>query len=312
VNTRGLSIVILGSVVMVSAGCQTPPPPPRASIPPVGTYTHDGQPVIKPLPEQGYQDAFLPAGFDDGPLLTQPVPEQAAFVQAYRQVGGPRVALFVNRTTDGQPIVNESQNPPIDRIDYDAVENVLTDWLAAGGKVVMVSPKLTESQARDLTQAGKQNVLQALSRESGIDVLVHVQAKLTRHYGNQTGVRLLAESVNTQGGESLARAFIDMPPVMDKPIINERTRFLARKLMADMTGTWQNMPAPAPTTSTPAPAPAPAPAVPERSRTLPQPERSNWPEPVSPQREPAPAAPPPPAPESPAPAPLSPPTTLPR
>lgn len=267
---RMVTAAASAGVVWVGAGCQVASPPPRGEIPPPGVYSAPERTVVhKPLPDQDDGVSAMPAGFEDAPLLTQPLPEQAAFVQAYRAVGTPRVALFVNRSTEGLPIVSDRAER-IERIDYDAVENVMTDWLAAGGKVVMVSPKLSESQARDLNAQARQNVLQALGKESGIDVLVHVQAKMTRHYGGQPGLRLLAEAVNTQGGESLARAFIDMPPVMDKPIINERTRFLARKLMLDMTRFWQNAPAPVPPAETPPPQPQPQPA-PQPSTPLPPP-----------------------------------------
>lgn len=267
------SIVLLLSVGL--AGCQTTPPP-RGEIPPVGTYTaHDRGTVIeKPLPNQDDGARAMPNGFDDGPLLTQPLPEQAAFVKSYRAVGSPRVALFVNRTLDGVPYPGDT-NEQIDRIDYDAVENVMIGWLAADGKVVMVSPRLGATQGRAMNTEGRQGVLQSAAREGGIDVLVHVQARMTRHYGEQPGVRLVAEAVNTQGGESIARAFIDMPPNMEKPIIGERTRYLARKLMQDMTNFWENAPLSSPQPSRP---PAPSPSVPPVAppitppSTLPQPQ----------------------------------------
>jgi hypothetical protein len=140
------------------------------------------------------------------------------------------------------------------RIDYDAIENVMTDWLAAGGRVTMVSPRLTEAQRRELQQ-GRSNALQELGKEN-TDVLIQVQAKPTRQTPAGLEVRLIAEAINTAGGESLGRAFVDVPPPLDKPILNDATRFLARKLMADMTRTWQ---APRPPTREPAPPAEPRP-----------------------------------------------------
>jgi hypothetical protein len=291
-------LTALGAAGLLAAGCrdQTPPPP-RAEMPPVGTYTNvrGGQP--KPLPPQG-DGRLPPPPFDDVPLLRQEAPEQAAFVQTYNGVGSPRISLFVNRTFEGKIVpttedrlvegrVNTRESTgdvkvetrrgrldpygrPLDesvdkfestgpgkivdrdekflaageydeasarRIDYDAIENVMTDWIASGGRVTVVSPRLTEAQRRKL-QAGEGNALQDLGKEN-TDVLIQVQAKPTRQTPAGLEVRLIAEAINTNGGESLGRAFVDVPPPLDKPILNDSTRFLARKLMADMTAAWQ-------------------------------------------------------------------------
>jgi hypothetical protein len=283
---------------LVLSGCrdQTPPPP-RAEMPPVGTYTNVRGGAPKPLPGQG-DPRLPPPPFDDVPLVNQETPEQARFVQTYAAVGSPRVSLFVNRTFEGKIVPTtedrlvegrvvtrestggvktetrrgrldrygrevdenvdkfESTGPAkiVDRdekylaageyddvaarrIDYDAIENVMTDWIAAGGRVTMVSPRLTEAQRRKL-EAGEGNALRDLGKEN-TDVLIQVQAKPTRQTSAGLEVRLIAEAINTNGGESLGRAFVDVPPPLDKPVLNDSTRFLARKLMADMTATWQ-------------------------------------------------------------------------
>ena len=230
------------SIVVLAGGCKfndDTPPPLRASVPPPGTYTIDRTPMGKPLPERGGYDA----PFDDAPMLTQPTPEQAAFVQAYAQVGSPRIAVYVNRTVDATTIITADAGAG--RVDFQAVENIMTDWLAADGKVVMVSPVFGESLPKNPQQT---QVLSSLAKEPGIDVLVYVQARETTQTGGQKSIRLVAEAINTRGGESLARAVLDVPPMLDKPIINDATRFLARKLMNDMTRAWQNMPAPRATT----------------------------------------------------------------
>jgi hypothetical protein len=113
----------------------------------------------------------------------------------------------------------------------------MTDWLAAGGKVTIVSPKLTQAQTASLQQ-GERNILQDLSKNGSIDVLIQVQAKPTRQTPQGLEVRLIAEAINTRGGESLARAVVDVPPPLDKPAVNEYTRFLARKVMSDLSQTW--------------------------------------------------------------------------
>jgi pyruvate/2-oxoglutarate dehydrogenase complex dihydrolipoamide acyltransferase (E2) component len=93
--------------------------------------------------------------------------------------------------------------------------------------------------------------------------------------------RIVAEAINTKGGESLARAVVDVPPPLEKTTINKYTRFLSRKLMDGMMSAWlvpasaqqQEQPAPPPAAQAPAqppppvapqsapPPPAPAPAA---------------------------------------------------
>ncbi len=129
-------------------------------------------------------------------------------------------------------------------IDYEAVELVLTDWLSADGRVEIISPimtrqRLTDQQAKDL-QEGRPRVLGEIARELDTDILVQVMAKPTRQARwNDVGVRVLAEAVNIKGGQSISRAFVDVPPPLTKTRINKYTRFLARKLMDGMIGSWE-------------------------------------------------------------------------
>src|SRR5206468_11140506 len=57
-------------------------------------------------------------------------------------------------------------------------------------------------------------------------------------------IRVIVEAMNTRGGQSLGRAVVDIPPPLDKPQINRFTRYLARKLMDDMTAAWLAPPPP--------------------------------------------------------------------
>lgn len=245
----GLGLAVLG------AGCRdATPPPPSSSIPPTGTYTTLRGETPKPLPTPEESQRYQPP-FQDAPLVTQVPPEQPGFVAAYQMVGRPRIALFVNRTYGGEAVVPPTtppeqarqqagpgavELPPPARIDYDAVENILTDWLAAGGKVTLVSAKLSESQIRAAVK-GDHEPLKELSDKQNVDVLVFVRASETRQTPQGVAVRLVAEAMNTVGGESLGRVVVDSPPFLEKRVINEYTRFMARKLMKDMTDTWQNL-----------------------------------------------------------------------
>ena len=320
--TTTLLKTLIPAAALMAIGCQAKsPPPPRAGVPPVGTYTQMRPVTNKPLPPMGDPGDIAPP-FDDAPLITQAPPEQGAFVRAYEGVGSPRIALFVNRTLDGRivdtvtpPAVSgtawtretttgvkmettrERLDPwgrPIDaqtdrfetqgpgrvtdrvenylapgqydaveaaRIDYDAVETIMTDWLAGGGKVTLVSPKLSESQAAALQQ-GQRTVLADIAKNNNIDVLIQVQAKPTRQSSEGLELRLIAEAINTQGGESIGRAVVDLPPPLAKPVINEYTRYLARKVMSDLSRSWSApRPMPRPGEST-QPPPPPAPLVP--------------------------------------------------
>ena len=146
-------------------------------------------------------------------------------------------------------------------LDYEALENVLTDWLSAGGKVGIVSPtmarqRLTEEQVKDL-QSNRPRMLGEVARQLDADILIQVQAHPTRQTQEGLEIRLIAEAINVRGGESIARALVDVPPPLDKPKINKYTRFLSRKLMDGMIGSWESF---AGTSGKRPPAPATQPA----------------------------------------------------
>jgi hypothetical protein len=166
-------------------------------------------------------------------------------------------------------------------LDYEAIENIMTDWIACQGQVTVISPtlarqRLSDQQVNDL-QSGRPQMVSEIAQQLGADILIQVQAHPTRQTAEGLEVRLVAEAMNTKGGQSLARATVDMEPPLTKAQINRYTRFLARKLMSDMTGTWSAPPppemrkaddgaqsAPAPSAAAPAPSPSPAP---ERAAT---------------------------------------------
>lgn len=153
-------------------------------------------------------------------------------------------------------------------LDYGAIENVLTDFLGADGQVVLISPtlarqKLTAEQVKEL-ESGRPQVLSEIAKQLGSDILVHVTARPTRQTRQGLEVRILCEAMNIKGGQSIGRAFVDVPPPLEKTQINRYTRFLARKLMDGMTRTWSapppvGMEAPAAPANVPANANAPLP-----------------------------------------------------
>ena len=127
-------------------------------------------------------------------------------------------------------------------LDYQAVESILTDFLACQGAVEIMSPtmvrqKLTEEQIKDL-QSGKPRVLREIAQQLETDILVQVSAHPTRQTQNGLEFRLVGEALNIKGGQQIARAVVDIPPPMEKTTLNRYTRFVARKLMMDMTQSW--------------------------------------------------------------------------
>ena len=133
-------------------------------------YRADGG---KPLPPPNPEDSMPTPPYYDGPLVSQRMPEEQAFVNAYSNVGRPKILVFVNRTLEGE-LLPVNPNIPlvsVDRrvqtagsgsfhdtsnvylrpgqydevqaksLDYEAVENILSDWLSADGRVQIVSPR---------------------------------------------------------------------------------------------------------------------------------------------------------------------------
>ncbi len=139
-----IGIGLLGIAFQV--GCQDrTPPPPRVVIPAQdqGVGYREGT-AEKPLPSQEPND-LPPPPFNDEPLVTQRPPEQNAFVDAYRHVGRPRILIFVNRSLEGKADQGYLRSGQYDEasaknIDYQAMENILTDWLSANGQVQIISP----------------------------------------------------------------------------------------------------------------------------------------------------------------------------
>ena len=85
-----------------------PPPPPRVPVPsPDNRDTVYERDPVKPLPDSAYrapEQAPPAARSGDLPRAEPRGPEYREFVEAYDRVGRPRIAVFVNRTLDGDII----------------------------------------------------------------------------------------------------------------------------------------------------------------------------------------------------------------
>ena len=211
------------------AGCRDGSPPVPYTPPPARGYEtglreHESP---KPMPE-GHMGA-APRPFDDEPLLVDTPPEARRFVAIYNKVGRPRITVIVD------PTIGPS-------IDYSMMELLLTDWMAADGQVSIVSStvartRLSKDQVK-MAEGGNADAVRDVA-----DILIHVTAGPSQQR-EVRDVRILAEAMEVRGGDSLARAAVDMNAPMSKSKLNEYTRFLARKMMDGMTTAW-GMPQPA-------------------------------------------------------------------
>ena len=232
--------LISGILLLAIAGCSsdTAPAPSPARVPgPSERQISSGIAISKPLPDQS-RDELAGAPFNDAPLVSQEAPETPRFVDAYNKVGHPRVLVWVMHGAGAN-----YDEAAARAIDYSAMQTILSDWLSAGGRVAMISPNLAEQaltpqQAQALND-GRTSDARAISDRVKADVLVLVRAQPTRQ-GGGPAIRLVADASSLAGGESLGRAVVDVPPPLEKTQLNTYTRFLARKLMMDMTNAWSS------------------------------------------------------------------------
>ncbi|HYE17865.1 MAG TPA: hypothetical protein VEA69_05450 [Tepidisphaeraceae bacterium] len=282
-TTKPVAMGFAASVALFAAGACSPPPHQgveRVVIPAPGVQ--DGrryEPVgPRPLPDDATFSSRVvrelpPPPFDDAPLVGQRAPEQGRFEQLYRSVGRPRIAVFVNRTPDGAAgptgagyverstvgrrgdgysteterthVRGDGYDEAYARaLDYEAIENILTDFMACGGAVEIISPgmvrqRLTAEQLRDL-QAGQPRALRDVAAALEADVLIQVSARPTRQTTTGQELRMVGEAVNIKGGQQIGRAMVDMPLPMEKTTVNRYARWVGRKLMADMAATWSS------------------------------------------------------------------------
>src|SRR5688572_28932053 len=109
---------------------------------------------------------------------------------------------------------------------------------------------LNEEQLKNL-QGGGPRVMREIAQQLDADILVQVSARPTRQSQNGAGVRLVGEALNVKGGQQIGRAVVDIPPPMEKTTLNKYTRFVARKLMTDMTQAWMTVEAEKPAPGAP-------------------------------------------------------------
>jgi hypothetical protein len=236
---RVFQIGLLALAVLTGCGHDTTPAPPPARVPGQNELrASDDARYAKPLPDHARSEV-PPPPFDDVALVSQEAPETARFVQAYGHVGRPRILVWVMHEAG-----TAYDEAAARSVDYAAMQTILTDWFCSGGAVAVISaPAARQSlggqQAQNL-DAGQIVNGKEINDRIHADVLVMVRAQTTRQSGGGPAVRLVADASNLLGGESIGRAVVDVPPPLEKPQLNTYTRFLARKLMKDMTGSWMS------------------------------------------------------------------------
>lgn len=205
-------IVITGTVfALAGAGCvDNSPPPPRVDIPrDAGDGPVRRSDPQKPMPADIARTELAPPAFDDVAIVDQEMPERRPFVDAYTRVGRP--LLIIEGWNQADLASNTNDRP---------VALVFSDWMRCDGAVSITS---------------------ARGERANPDVAIELAILDTN---DRDAVNLSARAVNVSDNLLLGQAMVDMPKPADRGSINRYTRFLARKLMADMTRTWNNAPPP--------------------------------------------------------------------
>jgi hypothetical protein len=273
-------LIMLGAIGFLGlGGCDNSPPPNRVPVP---TTANPDQmrpaDYVKPMPpEDNRVDLRVPNQQIPEPppssaapvpnASTPPPPEhsfadtQRDFLDAYKQVGQPKIVIFVNHTLQGQlvqPSAPEpwlASEPPAPQptpslrpdqydqasagaVDYAAIENRLADWLGNNGKVAVTPPatvrqKLSDDQIKQL-QTGHADAAAALDA----DILIQVQAHPTQQTQRGLQLQLEVHAMNVKGGQAIAHATVDMEAPLDQAQIDGTTRTISRELMVDMIRTW--------------------------------------------------------------------------
>ena len=329
-TTPLLSFATAAAAALALAGCHNPPPP-RIQIPSDasgsdwGVYQHD---EVKPLPTQPAErelavgepsapppgtgaaapgdtgtDAF--ANPPSRPAPPPPPPVSQAYLDAYDRVGRPRLMVVIDRP--------ETAPRSLVPGDYDALERVVREALAANGQVAVV-PAASLRQSLSMQQihdaaTGNATALGQAGQALRADVIVSVTVDPPAN--DQT--KITATARNARDGQTIATVTSQLPSPPPRRQLDFAGRLLGERMVDELATTWDRLagsPATqpgsggtAPTTgaagaNTSAPPPLPAPAEAPPSPPTP---------PVAPPPPPAPAAPtPPPPPAAVAPPPSSP------
>jgi len=237
-----LAIGLAGAIVALASGCRTPPPP-RVQIPidsQGNEYTTRQHDPVKPMPgtptqpsgdaSQSSPDRVLmvPPGRTISPTISQ------AYLESYDRVGRPRLLVLVDRSDPSSRSIVPG--------DYDTLERVIRDALAAEGQVAVVPSNaarvLTDQQLKGL-RASDTKVLSEVGNQLHADVIVGV--RVAPSVAEQEERQITATARNVRDGQQIATATSSIPPPPQRRQLDFAGRLLAERLVDELAGAWENL-----------------------------------------------------------------------
>ena len=277
-----MSVLAIGLLGAYLAGCRTPPPP-RVPVPsetdgsPYGTYQHD---EVKPLPpsatqqlkEQSSQSQVSEPVVGIPPAPSGPPPISQRYIEAYDGVGRPRMMVLIDRPAEMPRSLVAG--------DYDLLERVVRETLAARGQVMVVAPQtvrenIDAQQTTDIN-AGRADALADAGAKLRADVAV--QVRLAPPSGAAGDTQITATARNTRDSQQIATAATALRPNPQRRDLDFAGRLLAERLVDELATAWERLEKqPAPTTAPPSttppsaapPSATPPSATPPRDATQP-------------------------------------------
>lgn len=129
------------------------------------------------------------------------------------------------------------------RDDYEMIELSMVDYMDANGKVYVKDSEAARAKLDREKILRIENsdpaAIRLLNTELQTDILIQIKATPTKQsqWGDKA-VRLNAKATSVTDGRYLGAAFVDMPVPMTKTNINVFTRYLAGKMMEQLTTKW--------------------------------------------------------------------------
>jgi hypothetical protein len=240
----------LAAALASLTSCRTPPPP-RIQVPsetdgnPYTTYKHD---EVKPLPPsatQSLDDASAVGPSSAAPRASDPVvapppgppPVSQSYIEAYDRVGRPRLLVLVERPSSASPRA-------IVPGDYELVERVVGETLAARGQVMVVpssivAEKIDAQQFADI-HAGRADALADAGGKLRADVLVQVKL-VPPGTGGASDTQLTATARNTRDSQQIATASAALGNPPQRRQLDFAARLLSERLADELAGAWNRL-----------------------------------------------------------------------